>query len=76
MGYNNDKEVVFAFLRRVDYNKGWKEIESDLLYDFGDFNFGKGHTPELRNKITETIKYLKIQFEDVFDEDGDTKEKY
>ena len=41
MAYNNDKEVVFAFMRRVDYNQTWEEIEYGLGYDFGDYNLGK-----------------------------------
>ena len=72
MEYNSDKEVVFAFMRRVDYNQTWKEIEFGLGYDFGDYNFGKGDTPELRQKIKETIKFMKIQFDGVFNEDNDT----
>jgi len=27
MEYNSDKEVVFAFMRRVNYNQTWEEIE-------------------------------------------------
>lgn len=72
MEYNSDKEVVFSFMRRVDYNQTWKEIEFGLGYDFGDYNFGKGDTPELRQKIRETIKFMKIQFDGVFNEDNDT----
>ena len=73
MGYTSDKQVVFAFLRRVDFNQTWEEIEWGLGYDFGDFDFGKGDSKKLRAKITETIKLLKIQFDGVFDDDGNTK---
>lgn len=75
MAYNNDKEVVFAFMRRVDYNKSWEEIEYDLGYDFGDFNFGKGDSRELRTRITDTIKFMKIQFDKTFDDDNNTVKK-
>jgi hypothetical protein len=73
MGYNNDKEVVFAFMRRVDYNQTWEEIEYQLGYDFGDYNFGKGDSKELRLKIKDSIKFMKIQFDQVFNEDNNTK---
>jgi hypothetical protein len=75
MAYNNDKEVVFAFMRRVDFNKSWEEIEYGLGYDFGDYNFGKGDSRELRTKITDTIKFMKIQFDNVFDDDNNTVKK-
>jgi hypothetical protein len=73
MAYNSDKEVVFAFMRIVDYNKTWEEIEYGLGYDFGDFRFGKGDTTELRQKITDSIKFMKIQFDKVFDDENNTK---
>mgnify|MGYP003643545382 CR=1 FL=1 len=73
MGYNNDKEVVFAFISRVNYNQTWEEIEFDLGYDFGDYNFGKGDSKELRQKIKESIKFMKIQFDKVFDDEKNTK---
>jgi hypothetical protein len=73
MSYNNDKEVVFAFMRRVDYNQTWEEIEYQLGYDFGDYNFGKGDSKELRLKIKDSIKFMKIQFDQVFNEDNNTK---
>lgn len=72
MAYNSDKEVVFAFMRRVDYNQTWKEIEYGLGYDFGDYNFGKGDSKELRQKIEDSIKFMKIQFDKVFDDDNNT----
>lgn len=72
MAYNSDKEVVFAFMRRVDYNKTWEEIEYALGYDFGDYYFGRGDSKELRQKITDSIKFMKIQFDKVFNEDGNT----
>jgi hypothetical protein len=72
MEYNSDKEVVFAFMRRVNYNKSWEEINFGLGYDFGDFNFGKGDTSELRQKIKDTIKFMKIQFDGIFDKDNNT----
>ena len=70
--YNNDKEVIFAFMRRVDYNQTWEEIEFGLGYDFGDYYFGKGDSAELRQKIKESIKFMKIQFDKVFDNDHNT----
>lgn len=73
MAYNNDKEVIFAFMRRVNYNQSWEDIEYGLGYDFGDYNFGIGDTKELRKKITETIKFMKIQFDGTFDKDNNTK---
>lgn len=73
MSYNNDKEVVFAFMRRVDYNQTWEEIEYQLGYDFGDYNFGKGDSKELRLKIKDSIKFMKIQFDQVFNQDNNTK---
>jgi len=72
MEYNNDKEVVFAFMRRVDYNQTWEEIEHDLGYDFGDYVFGEGDSKELRKRITDSIKFMKIQFDKVFDDKGQT----
>jgi hypothetical protein len=72
MSYSNDKEVVFYFLERVNYNKSWEDIEFGLGYDFGDFNFGKGDGKELRKKIIDTIKFMKIQFDGVFNEDRNT----
>lgn len=73
MSYNNDKEVVFAFMRIVDYNQTWEEIEHQLGYDFGDYNFGKGDSKELRLKIKDSIKFMKIQFDQVFNQDNNTK---
>lgn len=73
MSYNNDKEVVFAFMRRVDYNQTWEEIEYQLGYDFGDYNFGKGDSKQLRLKIKDSIKFMKIQFDQVFNQDDNTK---
>lgn len=72
MAYENDKEVIFAFIRRVDYNKSWQEIEYGLGYDFGDYDFGKGDSKELRTKITDAIKFMKIQFDGIFNEDNNT----
>jgi hypothetical protein len=72
MEYSNDKEVVFAFMRRVNYNKTWKEIEFDLGYDFGDYYFGSGDGKELRQKIKDCIKFMKIQFDNVFNKNGNT----
>lgn len=76
MGYNNDKQVVFSFLRRIDFNKSWNEIEIDMGYNFGDFHFGKGDGKELRQKIKETAKYLKIQFDGVFNEENNTNTQH
>ena len=73
MKYKNDKDVVFAFMRRVDYNKTWEEIEDEIGYYFGDYNFGKGHDSKLIQKISDTIKFMKIQFDKTFDENGNTK---
>lgn len=67
-----DKEVVFAFMRRVDYNQTWEGIEYGLGYDFGDYTFGKGDSKELRQKIKDSIKFMKIQFDKVFDDDNNT----
>lgn len=72
MEYSSDKDVVFTFMQRVNYNKTWEEIEYDLSYDFGDYRFGNGDTPELRAKIKETIKFMKIQFDKVFDDKNNT----
>ena len=72
MEYNNDKEVIFALMRRVDYNKTLEEIEFDLGYDMGDYSFGNGDNRELRKKIKDAIKLIKIQFEDIFDDNGNT----
>ena len=72
MSYENDKHVVFSFMMRVDYNKTWEEIEFGLGYDFGDYGFGNGDSAELRKKIEDTIKFMKIQFDKVFNEDGNT----
>ena len=73
MAYNNDKEVIFALMCRVDYNKTWEEIDFGLDYDMGDYSFGKGDGKELRTKIVDAIKLIKIQFDKVFDEDDNTK---
>jgi len=73
--YNSDKEVVFAFMRRVDYNQTWKEIEYGLSYDFGDYDFGNGDSKELREKITESIKFMKDKFDGVFNDDDNTIKK-
>jgi hypothetical protein len=70
--YNSDKEVVFSFLQRVNYNESWEDIEYGLGYDFGDFNFGKGDSTELRKKIKETIKFMKTQFDGIFDNKNNT----
>lgn len=72
MGYNSDKEVVFALMSRVNYNQSWEDIEFALGYDFGDYRFGKGDSSELRKKIKETIKFMKIQFDGIFNEDNNT----
>lgn len=72
MGYDSDKEVVFALMSRVNYNQTWEEIEYQLGYDMGDYNFGKGDGSELRQKIRETIKFMKIQFDGVFNDDNNT----
>ena len=72
MAYDSDKEVVFALMRRVDYNKTWEEIEYELGYDMGDYNFGQGDGKELRKKIIDTIKFMKIQFDGVFNEINNT----
>ena len=73
MGYSSDKQVVFSFLSRIDFNESWEDIEYGMGYDFGDFNFGKGDSKQLRQKIKETAKYMKIQFDGVFDENNNTK---
>jgi len=73
MGYSNDKEVVFTFIQKVDFNKSWEDIEWELGYYFGDYNFGKGDSKELRQKISDTIKFMKIQFDGIFDENDNTK---
>ncbi len=73
MSYKNDKEVVFALMRRVDYNQSWEEIEYGLGYDMGDYNFGKGDGKELRLKIIESIKFMKSQFDGVFNNENNTQ---
>jgi len=73
MAYENDKQVIFAFMRRVDYNKTIEEIISDLGYDFGDYKFGKGDTPELRRKIEKSIFFMRTQLNGIFDENDNTK---
>ena len=73
MEYKSDKDVIFSFMRRVDYNKTWEEIEHELGYNFGDYNFGKGHDSKLVQKISDTIKFMKIQFDKTFDENDNTK---
>jgi hypothetical protein len=75
MGYSSDKQVVIAFLNTIDFNKTWEEIEYDMGYDMGDFSFGKGDGKELRKKIKDTAKFMKLQFDGVFDEQGNTKRK-
>lgn len=72
MSYSSDKEVVFALMRRVNYNKSIEEIEYDLGYDMGDYSFGAGDGKELRKKIVDSIKMLKIQFDKVFNEQDNT----
>lgn len=72
MEYNSDKDVIFAFMQRVDYNQTWEEIEYELGYNFGDYRFGDGDSSELRSKIKETIKFMKIQFDKVFDDKNNT----
>ncbi len=72
MGYSSDKEVVFALMSRVDYNKSIEEIHHDLGYDMGDYNFGKGDGKELRAKIITSINFLRNQFKEVFDENNNT----
>jgi hypothetical protein len=73
MEYKSDKDVIFSFMKRVDYNKTWAEIEHDLGYVFGDYNFGKGHDSQLIQKISDTIKFMKIQFDGIFNENHNTK---
>ena len=72
MNYKNDKEVIFALMRRVDYNNTWEEINYALGYDMGDYRFGNGDDRELRKKIVQAIQQLKIQFDKVFDDEGNT----
>lgn len=72
MGYSSDKEVVFALMKRVDYNKSVEEIHHDLGYDMGDYNFGEGDSKELRAKIKTSINFLRNQFKGVFDENNNT----
>jgi hypothetical protein len=73
LGYSNDKHVIFSFIQRVDFNKSWEDIEYELGYNFGDYHFGKGDNKELRQKIEDTIKFMKIQFDNVFDDENNTK---
>lgn len=49
------KSMVFYFLERINYNQTWDEIENDLSYDLGDFNFG------FKKEITEKVKRLAKQ---------------
>jgi hypothetical protein len=70
--YNNDKDVVFALMKRVDYNKSWEEIDHDLGYDMGDYNFGKGDNRQLREKIVDTIRQIRLHLIGVFDDEGNT----
>lgn len=70
--YSSDKEVVFALMRRVDYNKSWDEIEFGLGYDMGDYAFGKGDGRDLRTKIVASIRFMKSQFDGVFNDEDNT----
>ena len=72
MGYKNDKAVIFSLIKRVDYSKTQVQIDFDLGYDMGDYNFGAGDSAELRKKIRDTIAIIKIQFNGVFDEECNT----
>lgn len=73
MSYDNDKHVVFSLIKRVDYNKSVEDIMFDLGYDMGDYNFGKGDNQVLREKIINSILFLKTQFDGVFDDQLNTK---
>lgn len=39
MKYESEKEMLFAFLSRIDYNQDWKEVEHEISYDLGDYAF-------------------------------------
>lgn len=72
MGYSSDKEVVFALMSRVNFNKSIEEIHHDLGYDMGDYSFGQGDGKELRSRIITSINFLRNQFNGVFDENNNT----
>ncbi len=73
MSYSSDKQVILSFIMRVNFNDSWEDIEVGLGYNFGDYNFGKGDNKDLRLKIKDTIKFMKIQFDGIFDENNNTK---
>lgn len=67
MIHDNQKAMAFYFLKRIDYNQTWEQIEYGMGYDFGDFVFIK---PEIRDKIIRLARQIHIEFNGFFNEEG------
>lgn len=68
MNHDSKKDMAFYFLKRIDYNQEWKDVEYGMGYDFGDFNFDK---PGIQEKIRRIAKQIHLEFEGFFNEEGD-----
>lgn len=44
--YDNDKEMLFYFLCRINYNQSLEKMKMDIGYDLGDFMFENKETKE------------------------------
>ena len=65
---NSIKSMVFYFLERINYNQTWEEIENDLSYDLGDFNFG--FKKEIMEKVKRLAKQNWIELQGYFNAEG------
>lgn len=69
MHHDSIKAMIFYFLKRIDYNKSWEDIEYGMGYDFGDFNFGPNHI-RVVDRVRRLAKQNWLELHDFLDENG------
>lgn len=67
MNHKNEKEMMFHFLGRINYNQPWEKIQRDMGYDFGDYFFVGKDTREIIKRLARQIH---IELENTFNNDG------
>lgn len=70
MTHENVKSMIFYFLERIDYSKTWEEIEFEIGYDLGDFNF---ENKECYAKVRSLVKHTWAELNGFLDSKGNFK---
>jgi hypothetical protein len=68
--YSNQQSMIFNLLKNIDYSQTWEQIDYDLGYNLGDYNFGN-NDKECRKLVRSSAKMLWAIFNGVINSKGD-----